>query len=109
ALPVDSSSSSHVVLMAQFGVNRASLQAHYPAIGPSPGFPTQPFNPNASIVGKAKLPSQPADPAIVPPAQLTFSLTTPPQQFSISGTFGHATVLPHAFTAGTLHDPVTGV
>ncbi|GJX89479.1 ribonuclease H-like domain-containing protein [Tanacetum coccineum] len=59
------------------------------------GFPAHSSSPPA--VGQAQLTPSVAQPVIGPSA--------PPQQL---GTSGQATVLPHAFTAGTLHDPTTG-
>ncbi|GKB01686.1 ribonuclease H-like domain-containing protein [Tanacetum coccineum] len=72
-----------------------SPQVHYTSLGPPPGFPAHSSSPPA--VGHAQLTPSVAQPVIGPSA--------PPQQL---GTSGQATVLPHAFTAGTLHDPTTG-
>ncbi|GJS57771.1 putative RNA-directed DNA polymerase [Tanacetum coccineum] len=72
----------------------SAQQVFYSQLGPPPGFQAQQFSTTPPVIGPAHLTS----PHVISPVA--------PSQ--LLDTSGQATVLPHAFTAGTLHDPTTG-
>ncbi|GJS68034.1 hypothetical protein Tco_0682599, partial [Tanacetum coccineum] len=108
-----------------FGSNHSAAHPVSSIIGPT-SFPLQPMHTlyfGQPLYGSVMQPAQPYGPvqptSSISAAQYAFGSYNSPQvfngsigtQFGQSGSatvLGQQTIVPHAFTAGTLHDPPTG-